>query len=328
MTESVTGMHMTPPRHTGVSPVRCQAIGLLALLGLASVTLGASGCASFVENVRPVIYGKTAEDNYNRGQRSMRGEAYQDAAKYFQHVINNFALSRWATLSELGLADAAFGRESYTEAIDAYQAFMRSHPSHESTTSGYCAYRVAEAYHKQIPGDFFILPPSYEKDQGAVYDAMRSLAKFVDEYGDTKYAEKARRLYAETVRRLADHELYVARFYLDRDRPQAATWRLEYVVDKYPGARREAEVLLLLGQVYLKQKKPREARDTFRRLRIEHPQDYRSQQAQLYLEYIARNFPDLPPPGELPKRKAPPKVLEEYPEEELPDPNAAPGGTG
>lgn len=327
LTESVTGMNTpvsarapllslpTPRRSSGL--LRGALLLLLALLPLHS------GCAAFVENVRPVIYGKTAKDNYERGLRSLRGESYQDAAKYFQHVMNNYSLSRWATLSELGLADAALGRESYTEAIDSYQAFMRSHPSHESTTSGYCSFKVAEAYHKQIPGDFFLLPPSYEKDQGAVYDAMRQLAKFVDEYGDTKYAEKARKLYAETVRRLADHELYVARFYLDRDRTQAAIWRLEYVVDKYPGARREAEVLLLLGQVYLKQKKPREARDTFRRLRVEHPADYRAQQAQLYLDYIARNFPNLPPPGELPKRKAPAKALEEYPEEEIPDPSPA-----
>ena len=69
--------------------------------------------------------------------------------------------------------------------------------------------------------------------------------------------------------------------------------------------------------------KPREARDTFRRLRVEHPADYRAQQAQLYLDYIARNFPNLPPPGELPKRKAPAKALEEYPEEEIPDPSPA-----
>ena len=34
-----------------------------------------AGCATFVENVRPVTYGKSAKDNYERGLRSMRGES-------------------------------------------------------------------------------------------------------------------------------------------------------------------------------------------------------------------------------------------------------------
>ena len=297
-------------------------LGLCAWLGLAT-----AGCASFVENVRPVIYAPTAKENYEKGLRSLKGESYQDAAKYFNYVKSHFGFSKWATLSELGLADAALGREAFIEAIDDYEAFQRSHPSHERTVDGYCAYKVGEAHYKQVPTDWFLLPPSYEKDQGAVGDAMRVLSTFLDKYGDSTYAEKARTMYAETIRRLADHELYVARYYLDRNRPQAAIWRLEYVVNKYPGARRESEVLLLLGQVYLKQEKPREARDTFRRLRIEHQTDYRASQAQLYLEFIARRYPDLPPPGELKPRPPiiPPKVLPQAPGEAEPVEPAEPG---
>lgn len=277
-----------------------RAAGCL-LLFLAVAPL--SGCATFIENIRPVIFGKTAQDNYERGVRAMKGESYQDATRYFQYVRQNFGFSKWATLAELGLADAAFGREAYIEAIDGYKAFMRSHPSHEMTVNGYAAFRIGEAYYKQIPSDFFILPPSYEKDQGPVMDAMRELRTFLDEHGKSTYARRAREMYADSVRRLADHELYVARYYLDRNRPQAAIWRLEYVVAQYPYARREPEVLLLLGQVYLKQEKPSEARDTFRRLTIEHPRDYRAAQARLYLDYITQKYPALPPPKALPKRQ-------------------------
>jgi outer membrane protein assembly factor BamD len=280
-----------------------------------------AACASFVENIRPVIYGKTAEENFMKGMRSLKGQSWQDAEKYFKFVRQHWGFSKWATLAELRLADAAFGREAYIEAIDGYKAFMRSHPSHEFTINGYCAFRIGEAYYKQIPSDFFVLPPSYEKDQGPVHDAMRELMAFLDEYGDSPYAEKGRKMYADTIRRLADHELYVARYYLDRNKPQAAIWRLEYVVNKYPYARREPEVLLLLGQVYLKQNKPSEARDTFRRLKIEHPSDFRSAQAQIYLDYIARRF-TLPPPKELAPRKIEPvrRPAEEPPEEPAAEP--------
>src|SRR5581483_2953198 len=161
------------------------------------------------------------------------------------------------------------------------------------------------------------LPPSYEKDQGPVHDAIRELASFKNKYGSSTYRPKVEQMFADVQQRLVDHELYVARFYLDRNHPVAAIWRLEYVKDHYPSAKRDADVLLLLGQVYLKQDKAIEARDTFRRLTIEHSDKYQARQAQLYLDYIARRFPNLPKPKALPPRQFQLPTLQ-TPEEEEP----------
>ena len=102
---------------------------------LATVLLG-GGCAAFVENFRPVIYGKTAKENYERGIRSLKGESSLDAAKYFNYVRQNWPTSRWVPWAELGLADSAFGREAYIEAIDGYKTFIASHPRHPKTVDG------------------------------------------------------------------------------------------------------------------------------------------------------------------------------------------------
>lgn len=284
-------MSSSQPLRRLCSPLAC----LAGIAGL-SVIFAASGCAQFVENFRPVIYGKTAKDNYERGVRSMKGESFLDADKYFRFIRENYPTSRYVAWAELGMADSAFGRDAFIEAIDAYKGFTAAHPNHTKTKDGYCAYKVGEAYYKQIPGDWFLVPPSYEKDQGPVLDAARELCDFLDHYGNSPYADNARKLFAETIQRLADHELYVARYYLERDRAQAAIWRLEYVVTEYPGARREAEVLLLLGQVYLKQDKARDARDTFRRIVLQYPDDIRAKQAQVYLDYLAKRYTTLPPP--------------------------------
>lgn len=225
-------------------------IGQICALGL---VLSGAGCAQLVENFRPVIYGKKAKENYERGVRSMKGESHLDAEKYFRYVIQNWPTSRWAAWAELGIADAAFGKEDFIGAIESYKIFMAQHPRHEKKVDGYCAYRIGEAYYKQIPTDWFLVPPSYEKDQGPVIDAQRELIDFLDRYGRSAYADSANRLLAEVIQRLVDHELYVARFYLDRNRPRAAICRLEHVVENFPRAKRDAEVLLLLGEVYLKQ---------------------------------------------------------------------------
>lgn len=299
-----------PVRHRlAWAAVRC---GLS--LCLLTLSLGTSGCAAFIENFRPIIYGKTAKENYEKGIRSMKGDSHLDAAKYFNYVRQNYPTSRWVPWAELGLADAAMGRQAYIEAIDGYKAFINAHPRHAKTLDGYCAFKVGEAYVKQIPSDWFLIPPSYEKDQGPVLDAQRELTDFLNRYGESIYADAARKLIGDVIQRLADHELYVARFYLDGNHPKAAIWRLEYVVQEYPRARRDAEVLLLLGQVYLKQDNPKDARDAFRRLVIEHPDDHRIPVAKIYLDYIASRFGDLPPaaplaPRKLPGAKAPPPTV-------------------
>jgi outer membrane protein assembly factor BamD len=212
------------------------------------------------------------------------------AEQYFRHVKATFGFSKWATLSELGIADCDFGREKYIEAIDGYKSFIKQHPGHERVQDGYAAFKIGQAYYKQIPSDFFIMPPSYEKDQGPVSDALRELQVFADQYGDSPYAPEARRMIGDCVKRLTDHELYVARFYLDNKKPYAAIGRLEAVIKEFPGAQREPEIMLLLGKTYLQMEKPEPARLIFERLVAQHPDDYRAQKARLYLQFIARRY--------------------------------------
>src|SRR5262249_27048315 len=80
------------------------------------------------------------------------------------------------------------------------------------------------------PTEWFLVPPAYEKDQGPVRDALRELSAFLSDYPDSPHALRARELEEDCVRRLADHELYVAEFYLKNKHPQAAANRLEALV--------------------------------------------------------------------------------------------------
>ena len=289
---------------------------VLSLLVAPLVTLGgACSETSSIFRTTPAFF-PTAEQNYNYGLKELKAGDWLTAQQYFQQVKTAFAFSRWATLSELGIADSEMGREKYTEAIDDYKAFIRAHPSHPQVQDGYAAYRIGEAFHKQVPSDWFVVPPSYEKDQGPVIDALRELGAFREQYADSPYAERAHKLYDDCVRRLADHELYVANFYLKLGKPYSAIGRLEGVVAKYPGARREPETLLLLGRTYLKMDKPVEARRTFLKLASEHPDDYRAEKARLYVKFIDQRFPVLVD-GPDPKIKA-----KKQPEPGLPSPDS------
>jgi len=260
----------------------------------------AIGCATSDEESKPVTYSLTAKQNYEKGLAELKDENFPEAQKYFQFVKQKYPFSKFAVLAELGIADTQFARGNYTEAIDAYKSFTRLHPTHEKVEDGYVAFRICESYYKDMPEDVWLLPPSYEKDQSAIIDAQREIEDFRKKFPTSPYMSKAAEIRREVLKRLVDHEVYVARFYLKSDHPKAAAMRLEGAIKRYPGSGREPELLFSLGETYLRMCDPQRAKETFARVVAEHGGAPQARRSELYLEHIAQRY------GAEPRCKQPP----------------------
>lgn len=252
------------------------------LFALSSVPLAFAACAGSQKKSGPVSYSETAFSNYKKGVAELEDDNFLEAQKYFSFVKNKFPFSRYSTLSELRLADTFFKQEKYGSAIDAYKLFIKFHPTHPNVVDGYAAFRIADSYVKQIPSDWFLLPPSHEKDQGATRQALAELHAFKRRYPRSKHLEAAEKLRRATIRRLVAHELYVARFYLKRDKPKATILRLEGILRRFPDGV-DAETMLLLGTTYLKVKEKKKAKATFSALIGKYPKDAEAAKAKRHL---------------------------------------------
>jgi outer membrane protein assembly factor BamD len=268
--------------------------GLALLITTLALALMQSACASGDEATKPITYSLTAKQNYEKGLAELKDENYPEAQKYFQFVKQKFPFSKFAVLAELAIADTQFARGNYTEAVDSYKAFIRLHPTHEKVEDGYAAFKVGECYYKDMPDDIWLLPPSYEKDQSAVTDALRELDDFRKKYPESKYQKTADPLRKEVLKRLVDHEVYIARFYLNRDHAQAAAKRLEGAIKRYPGSGREPELLFALGQTYLQMGDPLRSKDSFTRVVSDFPGAPQARRSELYLEFIQKRFGENP----------------------------------
>ncbi|MDX2021061.1 MAG: outer membrane protein assembly factor BamD [Deltaproteobacteria bacterium] len=253
-----------------------------------------SACATDDGAGANVTYSATARQNYDKGLAELADENYLEADKYFRFVKSKFPFSKYAVLAELGMSDAKFQRGEYQAAIDSYKAFIRLHPTHDKVEDGYAAYRIAECYVKDMPEDWLILPPASEKDQSAVKDALRELSDFLDKYPESQYVKPAEKQRREVVRRLVEHEVYVARFYLDQGHPRAAILRLQGAIERFPDSEREAELLLTLGETHLEMGNAQSAKATFEKVRTAYKGEPQARRAQVYLEYIRGRFGDAP----------------------------------
>jgi outer membrane protein assembly factor BamD len=267
----------------------CALVALSAAIGL--------GCAESDDDTRPVTYSLTAKQNYEKGLAELKDESYGEAKKYFQFVKQKYPFSKYAVMAELALADTQFAQGNYSESIEGYKTFARLHPTHDKVEDGYVAFRISEGYYRDMPEDLWIMPPAYEKDQSAVQDAQRELESFRKNFPASPYLKKVDDMRHEVLKRLVDHEVYVARFYLKSDHPRAAALRLEAAIHRYPGSGREPELLYSLGETYLHMNDPLRAKETFARVVAEHGEAPQARRSELYLEYIAHRYGPNPQPA-------------------------------
>jgi len=194
---------------------------------------------------------------------------YLEAINVFNQVRTRFPYSTYATLAELRIADSQYELAKYIEAASAYRSFVRFHPHHAERA--YALFRVGECYYQQIPGDWWFLPPTYERELGTTGDALRELQGFVLAFPADQRVPEANEMIGKLQRRLAEHELYVARFYWKNAKPRGTVMRLDYLISRLPLGLLGGEVLLLKARAHHALQQPEQRDATLQRLHREYP---------------------------------------------------------
>ena len=153
--------------------------------------------------------------------------------------------------------------------------------------NGYASFRIGEAYYKQLPTDFWMFPPSYEKDQSSTEDAANELKSFLDKFPDSPYRDKAKEILVKVGKRMADHEWYVAKYYWQRNKPMGTVLRLRRLLERYRGVGYDEEALWLLGRAYVAVDMPDRARLSWQELVAKYPQSSRASEAKGALASLA-----------------------------------------
>ncbi len=189
-------------------------ISILILL-----VLGA--CSSIDENLDTT----TAEGAYKLGQALEKEDRYEEAIMKYQEVKNQHPYSKFATLAELAIADVHFKREAYIESQGAYQLFKDFHPKHPKIA--YVTYQLGLSYFNQLPS-------TIDRDLTIAKKAIIYFREVERSYSRSEYAKKATEKRNESLKRLAQKELYIADFYFKRESYKSALGRYEGLLETYP----------------------------------------------------------------------------------------------
>ena len=193
-------------------------------------------------------YKASAEAAYLDALEEMRDGNCTEAEPAFREVKKKYPYSRFAALAEIRSGDCLIEQKEYVEAVQVYQRFIRTHPSHKLVP--YARFKVGDAHFRQVPDGWFLAPPDHERDQGPTRSALRALRSYMRDFPNDSHVPEAKEMAAKCVEMLAKLELYVAEYYIDEDKPRGAIMRLETLLRNYPDAKVANKALQLLASTY------------------------------------------------------------------------------
>ncbi len=257
----------------------------LALFCASGSALVACGGAEKKYSTGVLQYSENARRAYEDAMVAFKEKDWQEASTQLREVRRRFSFSIYAPLAQLRLADIEFEQEKWTESIAQYKSFERENPKHPDVS--WARMRMARSYYNQI-SDAILLPAQEERDQSSVVEAGREIGRYLEDFPAGPQFKEMQELYADCLARLVAHELYVARFYIRKDKLEAALNRVTYAVVRYKGSKRDVEALVLQGEVQLMLKRKAEARKTFEYVIQKFPGDPRTAQARNYLAKLEK----------------------------------------
>ena len=160
---------------------------------------------------------------YNEGLEEFNKGDIFFAAKKFNEVELLYPQSIWAPRSTLMAAYAFYSDLYFNDAIFELERFLEKYKNHKDTDYAY--YLIAICHYNLIVDE--------KKDLGEIIKAKTYFNLLIKEYPNTDFAEDAKFKLELIEEILASKELYLANYYLDREKWIPAMNRFKKIVNDY-----------------------------------------------------------------------------------------------
>jgi outer membrane protein assembly factor BamD len=266
----------------------CRVRGLVPSLplvfGVALCAPWLSACDKDSHANAPLDYSENAKRDYDAAMADFDSHNWEGFNQKMSEVKRKYGYSRYARLAELRLADADFQQDKFAEATSGYKAFVHDYPNDPEIP--YARYQVTRTQYDAV-SQSFLLPALEERDLASVNDAHASIRAYLNDYPNTPHSAELDYMQSVVTGLLARHELYVARFYLDRGKFDAAVARIQYALHTLSDSGLEPEAMVLLAEVYMQQHERQKARGLLELMLTRYPTSPFIVPAHKFLEELA-----------------------------------------
>jgi outer membrane protein assembly factor BamD len=228
-----------------------RAFVLAALLAAGATT---AGCGTFGwgEDDEEEFAKDSPDQVYSDARKDLRNGNYANAIARYELLEARYPFSDQAKQGQLDLLYAYYKNRAGESAVDQAEQFIRENPTHPRVD--YAHYIRGLVYFESgltwiervFKADLSQRPPTEARKS---FQAFQTL---VQQFPKSPYAADAQQRMIYLRNRLADYEVAVARFYLERGAYVGAASRARGVIEAYDGAPAIDDALKVLAQSYRK----------------------------------------------------------------------------
>ena len=181
-------------------------------------------------------------DAYNEGLNLLDDNYPLKAAEKFNEAELLYPQSLWAPRSSLMSAYSFYYGSYYVDAIEELNRFKEIYPNHERIVYAY--YLMGMCHYEQIADE--------KKDLGSIVDAQQNFKYVLENYPDTDFALDSQFKLELIQQILASKEMYLAKYYIEKEKWIPAINRYKNVLDKFETTIYIEEALHRLVEIHYK----------------------------------------------------------------------------
>lgn len=216
---------------------------------LAAFTLIAtlSNCSS---EDRDQYANKSSEEIYKEAVNNMTHDRYEQAIKSYEALETHFPFGETTTKGQLEVLYAYYKNQEYIQATTAADRYLRLHPF--SQYADYVHYIKGLCNFEQGSNlvTYLLNTRPELRDVSNFKSAFDNFQTIVKQYPNSKYANDSRHrmIFAKNI--IAEHELSIARYYVERKAYLAAANRARYILEHLENTPAEKPALHLMQEMY------------------------------------------------------------------------------
>lgn len=237
----------------------------LAVLAISILII--SGCASNKpEEVLP------EQTYYENARKAMTSGNFTEAERNLDFLETYYPFGRYAEQAQLDLIYARYQNLDLEGSRSAADRFLRLNP--QSEHGDYALYmRGLASYNLDVglPERYFSIDAS-ARDPGEQRQAFQDFSRLLSRYPESEYAADARQRMVAIRNRMAETEIWAARYYIERQAYLAANKRAAYVVENYSTTPAVEEALIILAETFQQLQIDKPSEDAIALLRTNFPE--------------------------------------------------------
>ena len=219
----------------------------LSILGIFMLLLLVSSCSSNEEMPDERLVEK---ELYDQAQTRLKNGSFSTAILSLEALESRFPFGRYAEQAQAELIYAYYMNSQFEASQSAAERFINLHPRHSHT--GYAFYMKGLAAFTDDSGLFtrYFQSDLAKREVVMAQSSFGELSEFISRYPESKYVPHAKQRMIYLRNLLAEHEIYVADFYMKRGAYLAAIGRAKYVIENLPNTPQTPFALSILIEAY------------------------------------------------------------------------------